>query len=55
MKHGLVVLGLLGFALVPSWTLQTTGVNARLRGVSAVDERVAWLAHQRWRTDVASV
>ena len=26
----------------PRWTLQTTGVNARLRGVSAVNERVAW-------------
>src|SRR6185436_7489032 len=29
------------FAL-PTWTLQTSGVNARLRGVSAVHERVAW-------------
>ena len=26
----------------PSWTLQTTNVNARLRGVSAVNQRVAW-------------
>ena len=26
----------------PRWTLQTTGVTARLRGVSAVNERVAW-------------
>lgn len=26
----------------PRWTLQTTGVNARLRGVSAVNELVAW-------------
>ncbi|HEX5832851.1 MAG TPA: hypothetical protein VFY34_03310 [Pyrinomonadaceae bacterium] len=26
----------------PRWTLQTSGVNARLRGVSAVNERVAW-------------
>ena len=42
MKHGLVVLGLLGFALVPRWTMQTSGVNERLRGVSAVNERVAW-------------
>src|SRR6476469_1419963 len=26
----------------PSWTMQTSGVNVRLRGVSAVNERVAW-------------
>jgi len=26
----------------PHWTIQTTGVTARLRGVSAVNERVAW-------------
>jgi photosystem II stability/assembly factor-like uncharacterized protein len=26
----------------PHWTLQTSGVDARLRGVSAVDNRVAW-------------
>src|SRR5438876_10441631 len=26
----------------PQWTLQTSGVTARLRGVSAVSERVAW-------------
>src|SRR4030095_15773195 len=28
--------------LLPIWTLQTSGVTARLRGVSAVNERVAW-------------
>src|SRR3954470_22828620 len=28
--------------ILPSWTQQTSGVNARLRGVSAVNERVAW-------------
>ena len=28
--------------LAPQWTVQTSGVNARLRGVSAVNERVAW-------------
>ena len=28
--------------LVPRWALQTSGVTARLRGVSAVNERVAW-------------
>ena len=27
---------------VPLWTLQTSGVTARLRGVSAVSDRVAW-------------
>ena len=26
----------------PRWTIQTSGVTARLRGVSAVSERVAW-------------
>src|SRR5256885_528941 len=26
----------------PQWTLQTSGVTARLRGVSAVNDRVAW-------------
>ena len=26
----------------PHWTMQTSGVNVRLRGVSAVSERVAW-------------
>jgi len=26
----------------PRWTLQTSGVTARLRGVSAVSERIAW-------------
>src|SRR6185369_16632620 len=31
------------YALIaPRWTMQTSGVNARLRGVSAVNERVAW-------------
>jgi len=28
--------------VVPQWSLQTSGVNARLRGVSAVNDRVAW-------------
>lgn len=31
-----------GILAVPSWTMQTSGVTARLRGVSAVSERVAW-------------
>ena len=30
------------FFAAPSWTLQTSGVTARLRGVSAVNDRVAW-------------
>src|SRR5689334_17207192 len=41
MKHGLVLLSV-GLLFVPHWVLQTSGVNARLRGVSAVSERVAW-------------
>jgi len=28
--------------LAPRWTMQSSGVTARLRGVSAVSERVAW-------------
>jgi photosystem II stability/assembly factor-like uncharacterized protein len=36
-----VLLILLMFA-VPRWTMQNSGVAARLRGVSAVSERVAW-------------
>jgi len=28
--------------MLPSWTLQNSGVTARLRGVSAVSDRVAW-------------
>src|SRR5690349_6045740 len=37
---------LLAFTLMmfaaPHWTMQTSGVAVRLRGVSAVSERVAW-------------
>ena len=29
-------------ALVPHWTLQSSNVDARLRGVSAVNDRIAW-------------
>jgi photosystem II stability/assembly factor-like uncharacterized protein len=29
---------------VPQWTLQSSGVTARLRGVSAVSDRVAWVS-----------
>jgi len=28
----------------PQWALQTSGVRARLRGVSAVNERIAWVS-----------
>jgi photosystem II stability/assembly factor-like uncharacterized protein len=31
----------------PEWTLQTSGVTARLRGVSAVSDRVAWASGAR--------
>jgi photosystem II stability/assembly factor-like uncharacterized protein len=30
------------FLVGPHWTIQTSGVTARLRGVSAVSDRVAW-------------
>ena len=30
------------FFVPPAWTMQTSGVTARLRGVSAVNNRVAW-------------
>jgi photosystem II stability/assembly factor-like uncharacterized protein len=33
---------LLAILTVPHWTIQTSGVTQRLRGVSAVSERVAW-------------
>src|SRR5688572_21647859 len=36
-----VLIPLIIFA-APHWTMQTSGVTARLRGVSAVSERVAW-------------
>ena len=41
MKSLLVFLIAL-FVLTPRWTPQTSGVTARLRGVSAVNEQVAW-------------
>src|SRR5713226_3709184 len=28
----------------PQWTIQTSGVTARLRGISAVSDRVAWVS-----------
>jgi hypothetical protein len=34
--------GALLLIALPAWTPQTSGVSARLRGVSAVNERVVW-------------
>jgi photosystem II stability/assembly factor-like uncharacterized protein len=42
MKTIVVALTLASIALAPSWTMQSSGGNARLRGVSAVSEKVAW-------------
>jgi len=41
---GKLTISLLMLAMLasPRWTMQTSGVNVRLRGVSAVNERVAW-------------
>jgi len=36
------ILFMLTILAAPRWTTQTSGVTARLRGVSAVSERVAW-------------
>ena len=41
VSHGLAA-GLAVFLLAPSWTPQASGVTVRLRGVSAVSDRVAW-------------
>ena len=38
----IVCLSILLMTLTPRWTVQTSGVNQRLRGVSAVSEQVAW-------------
>ena len=37
-----ILAAVLALALAPVWTDQTSGVTARLRGVSAVSDRVAW-------------
>jgi photosystem II stability/assembly factor-like uncharacterized protein len=44
MEVGLkiVCLSILLMSFVPRWTVQTSGVTQRLRGVSAVSEQVAW-------------
>lgn len=38
----MMILFLLAILIAPQWTMQTSGVNVRLRGVSAVSESVAW-------------
>src|SRR5262245_42127819 len=43
MRQGFTLAAVLAAALAaPAWTVQTSGVTARLRGVSAVDDRIAW-------------
>jgi len=38
----MITLLILAVLSAPQWTMQNSGVNVRLRGVSAVSERVAW-------------
>jgi photosystem II stability/assembly factor-like uncharacterized protein len=38
----LLLLAAVSLLAAPQWTVQTSGVSARLRGVSAVSNRVAW-------------
>jgi photosystem II stability/assembly factor-like uncharacterized protein len=38
----LIFLAIISFFAAPQWTPQNSGVTVRLRGVSAVSERVAW-------------
>lgn len=38
----IVLFTMLALSLMPTWTMQTSGVTSRLRGVSAVSEKVAW-------------
>jgi len=40
--HKIVLLFIVTMLATPHWTGQTSGVTARLRGVSAVSEKVAW-------------
>jgi len=42
MTKTLLMLITLTLFVTPNWTVQTSGVNMRLRGVSAVSESVAW-------------
>lgn len=41
LNPAFIIAGVL-IVLAPHWTLQSSGVTARLRGVSAVSDRVAW-------------
>src|SRR5687767_4031033 len=42
MTKKLLMLITVTLVVTPHWTVQTSGVNVRLRGVSAVSESVAW-------------
>lgn len=42
MHLRILVLLMFTIVAVPRWTVQNSGVTVRLRGVSAVSERVAW-------------
>ena len=48
-----LVAGLAVFLLAPAWTPQSSGVTVRLRGVSAVSDRVAW-ASGAWAREVGN-
>jgi photosystem II stability/assembly factor-like uncharacterized protein len=41
-RHACLVLPIAVLAAAPQWSPQTSGVTARLRGISAVNERVVW-------------
>jgi photosystem II stability/assembly factor-like uncharacterized protein len=42
VSHAAALLGIVLVGSLPSWTQQLSGVNVRLRGISAVSERIAW-------------
>ena len=42
MMNALIFFATISLLAAPQWSLQTSGVTARLRGVSAVSDRVAW-------------
>jgi photosystem II stability/assembly factor-like uncharacterized protein len=42
MKLPTLIAAILVFATLPTWTTQSSGVTARLRGVSAINDQVAW-------------
>ena len=43
----MIAILILSLLSTPHWTMQTSGVNVRLRGVSAVSDRVAWASGAR--------